>query len=675
MMDPVLNRQMFQGGAQQPGDKGIIGLVDDGAPAKAMEAVAGSVDKFEQGVDGAQDYEQLMNAVRGNQAPIAQRYAELAKVVGEEDARATPESVLAVAQPALELLSGKGIEALTGMAGGQPPAPQGPPPPVQGFAGGGSVAPYDKDFADYSARVDRILPQRNLDQLVMERKSLMADDDTSGFDANLALMKYGSQVANTPGGILSALTKPAGEFAGDLSKVANRRADISRAIKTSAINSTENDREFSGKAKLSGLHEAYSNSNINAREAATRAFTATENEKNRNLQTSVTGTEAMILPTPGATPFGVRRTEKGLQTLDGKPVPADAIPLDATTAVMLGYGKNQNKLTGFDGTIIDESREEGVRPARIMQDDNGNMFYEENNKWRKVDNAQVIAMPYDKVVNTKEDADSKGRAIVTINDGPKKGTTFMRENGVTKSSVKVPDVDTAIKLRNSVDAPSPIGALDPNGIEKPYIKVTAPNFTRGRMPLGPKKADEMEADIANSEQLVRESSQLIEAIDDGKGNSAVGIWPSTKDFVANVSGGFAPDWAVDANNAALRNRLRAWTKTVQQDRVLNSRMTQKEQDLVAKMGGSPEEFFKDPRTAMAIIREVVNQSINRMEANKATLRGDDFILERARMPAGSPTDPFDLSKESDKAYLLGLKSRGMSTKGLKVRNGDVIGEI
>ncbi len=129
------------------------------------------------GLDNAEDYEQAINALRGNELPLSARYDELGEIVGEEDAKDTPESVLALVQPAIMMTeegamnSGVGglMEGLTGdvpvegpmeegigslmMAGqpDEPPMPPGPDPTAlgptlngtpQGFAVGGAVTRF-----------------------------------------------------------------------------------------------------------------------------------------------------------------------------------------------------------------------------------------------------------------------------------------------------------------------------------------------------------------------------------------------------------------------------------------------------------------------------------------------------------------------------------------------------
>ena len=64
----------------------------------------GMLTKYAEGLDdldNAQDYETVMNGIRGDDLPIEQRYQELAGVVGQEDAAATPESVLTLVQPVM----------------------------------------------------------------------------------------------------------------------------------------------------------------------------------------------------------------------------------------------------------------------------------------------------------------------------------------------------------------------------------------------------------------------------------------------------------------------------------------------------------------------------------------------------------------------------------------------
>ena len=105
--EPMMAQQAAMMQAPMPQDPSM-----DQAMAQAAQvgldpaAVEGMLNQVSEGIgnlDDAEDFEQVMNSMRGDEAPISERYAELAEVVGEEDAQATPESVLALVQPVMQI--------------------------------------------------------------------------------------------------------------------------------------------------------------------------------------------------------------------------------------------------------------------------------------------------------------------------------------------------------------------------------------------------------------------------------------------------------------------------------------------------------------------------------------------------------------------------------------------
>ena len=154
MQSEMMNRPMFrspQGEAPMPPAGGPPMQNPEAGIAALTSNMQGMT---RQGLDQATSPEEAINAMRGNQLPIQARYAELAQIVGPEDAQATPPMVLTMVQPALMLgEGGGGIEGLMPAAAGEMPAPGGigelmlaPPPqmapPVQEFSGGGYVRGY-----------------------------------------------------------------------------------------------------------------------------------------------------------------------------------------------------------------------------------------------------------------------------------------------------------------------------------------------------------------------------------------------------------------------------------------------------------------------------------------------------------------------------------------------------
>ena len=76
-------------------------------------AVGEEVDRSVQNLDMAGDYGDIMNAVWDGDADVEQYRARLAEVVGPDDAARTPDSVLALVQPTLQLAEiDQGIGAL-----------------------------------------------------------------------------------------------------------------------------------------------------------------------------------------------------------------------------------------------------------------------------------------------------------------------------------------------------------------------------------------------------------------------------------------------------------------------------------------------------------------------------------------------------------------------------------
>lgn len=313
-MDPVLSRQMFSGQKPSAEGSGITSLVsgpEEGNSRAALYSVAKATDKFSSDVQGAEDYEQLMQAIRGDDLSVEDRRSELAAMVGVADAERTPISVLTILQPAVEMLKGGGIASLGGGEAmpSEEPAPMAEEP--MAFANGGFVSRFaeggavedpettgavrpttanpemDSLFRQYKTLMDTQLGERrSLQQMMRERQELFGQDN-SAVNANLALMNFGARVATTPGGLLTALAKPMPELGQELGKIADKKTDRDRMVKADALNAFEKDKDRRVNAGLSAAEKAFTeyNSRIGRREG--QAFTAGENEKQRDHQLQI----------------------------------------------------------------------------------------------------------------------------------------------------------------------------------------------------------------------------------------------------------------------------------------------------------------------------------------------------------------------------------------------------
>ena len=161
MMDPAMmgGPPMPMGPAPMPMEPPPAAM-DNELAAMEQQGMALGADiamQQEAAIDTADNPKQLIDAMRGNELPLQERYDELATFVGPNDAAITPTSVLALTQPAIIMASegavdqgiGNLMEGMTGdvmMDDAMGAAPMGmgvgelmagsPPPPVPMNTGG-----------------------------------------------------------------------------------------------------------------------------------------------------------------------------------------------------------------------------------------------------------------------------------------------------------------------------------------------------------------------------------------------------------------------------------------------------------------------------------------------------------------------------------------------------------
>jgi hypothetical protein len=109
----VYDRNMFRG--SRPTARGtspkaatqavssMANLSQSVAGPMIQEGIAGVMKDMTAGVKAAEDYRGAMNAFRGDDKSVEQRREELGGIVGMKDAKKTPESVLTLVQPVMEM--------------------------------------------------------------------------------------------------------------------------------------------------------------------------------------------------------------------------------------------------------------------------------------------------------------------------------------------------------------------------------------------------------------------------------------------------------------------------------------------------------------------------------------------------------------------------------------------
>jgi hypothetical protein len=95
-------------GMPPQGGSGVDPQMEQALTAAEQQSAAGMAEvgasyaeSMMSGLDNAEDYKTVIDSIRGNALPMEARYSELASLVGEEDARKTPESVLTLIQPTI----------------------------------------------------------------------------------------------------------------------------------------------------------------------------------------------------------------------------------------------------------------------------------------------------------------------------------------------------------------------------------------------------------------------------------------------------------------------------------------------------------------------------------------------------------------------------------------------
>ncbi len=271
MSRDVMGRQMFaNGGPAMPQpemgmDQMAMMAQEQGVdPAQLQGALEMAQGQMQQ-IDNAENYEQVINGIRGDQQPLEARYAELTSVVGQEDSQATPESVLTLLQPVMQMAAVD--QGIGGLAAEEMTAPiegpmaegimstvgMGEPDPVN-FSQGGPVIHMAEGGVPNAKYAEEIQRQRDLYASVLgseDREAALADQRRMTqaqmlFDiaqGGLALasptersMSFGERLATSFNPVFGNI----GARAGELEKFKQGQAAEQRALDLQALGQAQN---------------------------------------------------------------------------------------------------------------------------------------------------------------------------------------------------------------------------------------------------------------------------------------------------------------------------------------------------------------------------------------------------------------------------------------------------
>ena len=567
---------------------GLVPENSDPIIQQGMKQFENTVENLYEKIDEAEDMEEVINSIRGDEQPIKARVSELAELVGEKDAKKTPESVLAVMQPyfqILEMVQAQASEAAPGgiadapMAGGrQSTVNFNEASPIQApgsdeaamriamgetpvnFAHGGFHDPvmvanpfgktnYLSNLPDYAkmnfdnivAGTDKFMEllepyaktgQTDPATLMAEREKLLSpflkeprskedilaeqigffgDQDQQNLETQgaLALAKFGAQVAQTPGSLLQALTKPVPEFATDLSKVAAQKAALDREQKEFAYTTEQAEKAQLEGQKLSiamsSIEEAAKNENdlnkliFNAQadalskgvdlEETNIALINTKIQQayaaNNQYGTLATETWGRVNDDGTVTVIGVRRTDDGPQKFDdGKfsKIPEGFTPMDGTTVrAYEAAGKiDYSDATAKTILIPDPTTESGLREVAGIFHNGIYKISKSGNQVGPDGNPDFIPAPNGFIVGTKDlfstSTDTVGRTTITFKRGPRAGQTIMTKMVNTGDDIyetEMEIVDGQLVEKIDPNTGKPIIVKNPNGTPKVLIPAGA----------------------------------------------------------------------------------------------------------------------------------------------------------------------------------------------------------
>jgi hypothetical protein len=142
---PMAPQGMPMGQQGMPmGQQGMpMGPTPQDDPQALQDAMFAAAQNFSS-IDEATNFEEVMNGIRGDTATIEERRSELAGMVGPDDAGQTPESVLALIQPVMQMAQvDQGIGSIAPEAMGQTP--------IEGNMAGGIMSTVNQGAGEVPA--------------------------------------------------------------------------------------------------------------------------------------------------------------------------------------------------------------------------------------------------------------------------------------------------------------------------------------------------------------------------------------------------------------------------------------------------------------------------------------------------------------------------------------------
>lgn len=630
----IFSRPMFKNQfVRRYAEGGIVSTVAGEQPQVDPNAMlqdfASQVDATESNIDSANDMNEILSSFSGQEMTVEGAREELAGIVGTKDAMETPESVLALVQPAMEIMK---MSQQMAPAGGIAEVPMGVQTP-EGFT---PAMQTTEPFAPRAAF--------KLGGFVEEYKAARNDPALAGLGYDegeywtaLGLLGAGLAQGKT---VAQGLSMGTQMYAPYLQEV--RKGE--RAEKLSAL-------DYALKAKTAEEEAAASSAAANLKYIRERELkqmeldakdNRTEAQKNAEYVAQSEGLD------PGTTEYGRRVAQ--LVAKESNKIP-DKIEIAkfrlgnlglkegtpeyaAKMEEILGGSEDGIKYQSMPLLIPDPNSPTGLRQV-MGAFDNRSLNYVWNNpatgQIEALDASQVIEGDMAKAVQT--DVNETGDVKNTIKLGPRAGQSFM-SNIVRSDGTQV-----------ALGSPVGIGIDAANPFAVKQAPVTIPPELRSS-----KTKDDLATSVNNKEQTIRVFKDLEPQIAE-----IVGPMASLKNISTQVAA-FAPTENAQEFLSFLKTQqgAAAWDLAVREyvrGRALSPRFPLGEQErIIEELKVEPFKFFTNPESAMVRVSEIIRTLQNDYEFDRAQLAGGEFYQLKPA-PLGTKDDPFNMADRQSGEYL------------------------
>ena len=530
---------------------------------------------------------------------------------------------------------------------------------------------------------------RTKEEILSDQQAFFGDDTQKDAEIQgaLALAKYGSQVAQTPGSLLQALVAPAGTLAEDFSKIAASRSATERAAKEFAYNTEIAERQALEEQKLElalgALKTAEEDNrtidgyNVAIGQEAFKvgldAAKLDQKTKNTALANNFSVANQFNLQKPtfmaGKNPE-TGKFEQGMVYASADPnnprviikdgeyvaVPDYFVEMtqkefgDLQTAGQVDFSKAKPK----NFLVPDESQVSGYKEVPGFTVSGAHYVYLDANGQRVDGNPNLATpAPAGYLMGSLKDVfevstDNVGRTKVTIKQGDKAGESFI-------SSFTVPggpggeQIISTMNLGNKLDLPKYEDGKLISG--NPMVFQQGGAGVRAEQ-LSPERYGRVTQAITALNSALNGSDDVFGAIPE-----AVGPYNAVKSFATNYINALVPnseaEWTRWLRTEGAKTTMRNWTRQFVKANALSDRYAMAEQEILTQLAENPDRFWSSPEGSLARFKELNRQMLNALEDNRALLENRDPLRLRY-VPTGTKNDPFEYSAPGQYDYLTSL---------------------